>query len=50
MQGEYEDGVQQGIWTYWDRNGIVERQVHFANDEEIDARTSPPWFRSLELR
>ena len=50
MQGEYKDGMQDGIWTYWDRNGTVERQVHFANDEEINSRTSPPWFSSVELR
>ena len=50
MQGEYNDGVQEGIWTYWDRNGDVERQVLFANDEEIDSRTSPPWLSVGELR
>jgi hypothetical protein len=50
MQGEYKDGAQNGIWTYWDRSGTVERQVHFANDEELDSRMSAPWFGSVALR
>jgi hypothetical protein len=48
MRGQYEDGRQEGIWTYWDRNGVVERQVLFVNDEETDKREAPPWFAEVE--
>ena len=50
MQGEYSSGSQEGVWTYWDRNGNVERQAQFVDDEEIASRTAPPWFSSTELR
>ncbi|MFB7718178.1 hypothetical protein [Nocardia sp. NPDC056100] len=44
MDGQYEAGSQEGIWTYWDRDGKVERQSRFQHDHEIEKRTAPPWF------
>ena len=48
MRGQYKDGAQDGIWTYWDRSGVVERQVRFVNDEESETREAPPWFSEVE--
>jgi hypothetical protein len=47
MQGQYVDGAQDGVWTYWDRSGRVERQSIFRNDEEAESRTAPPWYTDV---
>ena len=44
MRGQYVGGKQEGIWTYWDRQGRLEQQVRFEKDEEIESRTESPWF------
>ena len=43
MRGQYRAGAQDGIWTYWDRNGRLDKQIHFHNDEPVETRTGSPW-------
>jgi antitoxin component YwqK of YwqJK toxin-antitoxin module len=43
MRGQYVDGAQDGLWTYWDENGRLTHQSIFRQDEEIETRTAPPW-------
>ena len=37
-------GAQEGIWTYWDRTGKLDKQIRFHRDEPIEILTAPPWF------
>jgi len=48
LRGQYHHGQQEGLWTYWDRAGKVERQARFENDEEVESRTEPPWLNQVE--
>ncbi|MEU0508374.1 hypothetical protein [Amycolatopsis sp. NPDC006125] len=49
MHGSYLDGAQEGVWTYWSRTGVVERQVRFEADREVEVRESPPWLVELPV-
>lgn len=43
MQGQYKAGLQEGIWTYWNRAGELDKQIRFHRDEPVHERTEPPW-------
>ncbi|HEX5997239.1 MAG TPA: hypothetical protein VFY84_19030 [Jiangellales bacterium] len=43
MRGRYAAGAQEGVWSYWDRTGKLDKQIRFHNDEPIETRTAPPW-------
>jgi hypothetical protein len=47
MQGQYVDGRQEGIWTSWDRDGTVNQQGRYVNDEAVEVRSAPPWFTEV---
>lgn len=47
MKGQYVDGSQEGLWTYWDRDGRITHQAIFENDAETERRTAPPWLDGM---
>lgn len=47
MRGQYRAGLQDGIWTYWDSDGKVDKQSRFRDDEEVETPTAPPWLADV---
>jgi antitoxin component YwqK of YwqJK toxin-antitoxin module len=47
MQGQYEAGEQEGIWTSWDRDGKLTEQCRYHHDEPGETRTAPPWLTEV---
>lgn len=47
MRGVYANGRQEGVWTYWDRRGMVERQVKSEHDIEVETHREAPWWESV---
>ena len=33
--GEYDDGKKDGLWTYWDKKGIKEKEIIFEKGDDI---------------
>jgi hypothetical protein len=48
LRGQYVAGSQEGIWTYWNRDGTLDRQILFRHDQPAETRTGPPWFDDAE--
>jgi len=34
-EGEYDDGKKDGLWTYWDKKGIKEKEILFEKGDDI---------------
>jgi antitoxin component YwqK of YwqJK toxin-antitoxin module len=34
-EGEYDDGKKDGVWKYWDKKGIKEKEIIFEKGDDI---------------
>jgi hypothetical protein len=41
-QGNYKDGIRDGWWTFWNKNGINEGKVRFQDGNPVAGRL-PKW-------
>ena len=35
VEGEYINGVKEGVWSYWDKNGNLSKKITFKTGKEI---------------
>ena len=35
FEGNYKDGKEDGLWTYWYRNGQLEKKIIYENGRKI---------------
>ena len=38
------DGNKEAVWTYWNKNGKVEKQMRYWCDREIELKLESPWW------
>jgi len=43
QQGIMIDGNKEGVWTYWNESGKIERQTRYWCDREIELKSESPW-------
>lgn len=48
QRGIMVDGNKEGVWTYWDKNGKIERQVRYWCDREVEIKSEGPWRDYME--
>jgi hypothetical protein len=44
QQGIIVDGNKEGIWTYWNPSGNIEKQMRYWCDREIELKLESPWW------
>jgi antitoxin component YwqK of YwqJK toxin-antitoxin module len=40
--GQYRDGVQDGVWRFYDRDGTPREVIRFSGGHEVPPWTDPP--------
>jgi hypothetical protein len=43
-EGIIIEGNREGVWTFWDRNGRVERQIRYSCDKPVGEKEEEPWW------
>ncbi len=47
VEGRFEDGFQEGLWTFWYPDGRVLGQLEFTDDSTPNCRGAPPWWGDM---
>ena len=47
MEGRYEEGLSDGVWTHWRPDGSVLRQERHRAGAVIELRAEPPWWEGV---
>jgi antitoxin component YwqK of YwqJK toxin-antitoxin module len=47
QQGIIVDGNKEGVWTYWDKGGKIEKQIRCWCDREIEVKLESPWWDNV---
>jgi hypothetical protein len=48
QRGIIVDGDKEGIWTYWNKSGKIERQVRYWCDREIEVKSESLWWDNAQ--
>ena len=48
LKGQARDNRADGLWTWWDVQGQVKKQLRYRNGERIEEKTSPPWWGDVK--
>jgi len=44
QRGIVVDGIAEGVWTYWDKNGKITKQVRCWCDRPLETKLESPWW------
>jgi len=47
-QGIRIDGDAEGVWTFWDKSGKIEKQLLCMHDREMEWKTEGPWWENAK--
>jgi hypothetical protein len=48
FQGIIIDGNKEGIWTYWEKDGKIKKQIRYECDRDIEEKLGRPWWNDAK--
>lgn len=48
FQGIIIDGNKEGIWTYWEKDGKIKKQICYECDRDIEEKLERPWWNDAK--
>jgi hypothetical protein len=48
QRGFIIDGDKEGVWTYWNKSGKIERQARYWCDRELEVKFEFPWWEDAQ--
>lgn len=49
QQGIIINDNKEGVWTYWDKNGKIEKQIRYWCDREMEEKSESPWWSNSDI-